>query len=118
MRVLHLIAVCGVVAGAACGGGEDPLAPPPGPPVATAGVGVGDNFFSPATVRLSVGGTVTWTWNGAVAHNLSFTSGSPRPAGTPTAQTSGSYVATFGTVGTYNFHCSLHAGMRGAIFVE
>ena len=118
MRLMTVIAACGVVVGAACGGGEDPLEPPPGPPVASAGVSVSDNFFGPATVRLSVGGTVTWTWNGNVAHNINFTSGTPRPPGTPTAQTSGTYVATFGTIGQYNYNCTLHAGMRGAIFVE
>lgn len=117
MRLLHLIAACGVVAGAACGGGDDPLAPPPGPPVAAAVVSVADNFFSPTTVRLSVGGTVTWNWSGNVAHNISFTSGAQRPPGQG-SQTIGTYVAMFAAAGQYNYNCTLHGGMRGAIFVE
>lgn len=61
---------------------------------------------------------MTWTWAGNNPHNINFTSGANRPTGTPTAITTGTYVATFGSVGTYNYNCTLHGGMRGAIFVE
>src|SRR5262245_25308896 len=93
MRIARLIAACGIAVAAACGDSEDPLQPPAGPPVATAGVTVQDNSFGPATVLLSAGGDVTWTWAGNNAHNISFTSGTNRPAGTPGAMTTGTYQA-------------------------
>ena len=119
MRVVPWIAACGVVL-VACGG-DDPLEPPPGPPVSSAAITVVDNSYSPATVLLTAGGMVTWTWSGTNnnSHNVVFTSGPNPPAGYPTLQATGpSYDATFGTAGTYNFHCTNHGGMRGAIFVK
>jgi len=61
---------------------------------------------------------VTWTWAaGAVGHNVTFTSGpAPRPANSAT-QSTGSYSATFTTVGTYGYHCTIHAGMNGTVAV-
>lgn len=117
MHVARVITVCSLSVFLACGEG-DMLEPPPGPAVAAASVAVSDNSFGPAAVRLSVGGNVTWTWAGGNPHNINFTSGASRPSGTPTAQTSGTYMATFTVVGTYNYNCTLHGGMRGAIFVE
>ena len=119
MRFARVIAACGIVVFAACGE-DDILAPPPGPPVASASITIVDNNFSPRTVRLSVGGNVTWTWTGSNIHNLVFTSGAaPVPSGVPTAVSSGPpYTATFTMASQYNFRCNIHGGMNGAIFVE
>jgi len=119
MRFARVIAACGLAVLAACGE-DDILAPPPGPPVASAGILISDNTFGPRTVRLSAGGNVTWTWTGANVHNLVFTSGvSPIPSGVPIAVSSGPpYTGTFTSLGQYNFRCNVHNGMNGAIFVE
>jgi len=89
-----------------------------GTPPATAGVTVSNNNFNPDNAVIKTGGTVTWTWAaGAVGHNVTFTSGpAPRPPDSAT-QSTGSYPATFTTVGTYGYHCTIHAGMNGTVAV-
>ena len=110
---------------AACGGGSgggNPLQPPPGPAVMAATITIVDNSFGPQSVLLSAGGTVTWMWSPANVqpHNVRFSSGpAPLPVGSPATQVTGSnYDATFTQVGTYEFVCSVHQGMQGAVFVE
>ena len=84
------------------------------PPPATAAVSVADNFFDPSSARVAVGGSVTWTWNGAVAHNVTFSSGS-----NSATQSSGTFVRMFDTAGTFNYVCTIHgASMSGTVIVE
>ena len=86
---------------------------PPTPPPSLASVSVEDNFFDPATQRLAVGGTVTWTWNGSVGHNVTFSAG-PNSA----TQTTGTFNRTFSTAGSFPYQCTIHGGMTGTITVE
>lgn len=101
---------------AACGGG---MATSPTPPSATATVQATPSIqFTPRTVNLTVGGTVTFEF-GAVDHNLYFDNA---PAGAPaniTAPTSNTSVTrTFGTPGRFDYNCHLHPGMTGTIVVQ
>jgi plastocyanin len=94
-------------------------APPP-----TAAVSLASIRFNPSNVVVQVNtgtagvGDVTWTWNdNPTSHNVTFTAGpTPRPANSDTKAT-GTYVATFTTVGTYNYTCTLHGGMNGTVTV-
>jgi plastocyanin len=74
--------------------------------------------FNPSTVVVQSGGMVTWTWNdNPTSHNVTFTSGpTPRPPDSVT-QATGTYTATFTTVGTYGYHCTIHGGMTGTVTV-
>ena len=89
-----------------------------GAPPATAGVTVSNNNFNPDNAVIKTGGTVTWTWAaGAVAHNVTFTSGpTPLPANSAT-QSTGNHAATITNVGRYSYHCTIHAGMNGTVTV-
>ena len=116
----------------ACGGSSVPTGtsttppPPTGNPVVAATIQVQDNFYSPSTVLISAGGTVTWTWAGVEAHSV-----------TPDGTTSFTGVAlrngpftlgpvVFAVAGTYSFHCTAHGvpgtygggTMTGAVFVR
>lgn len=83
------------------------------PPPSQVAVSIGDNLFNPATATVAVGGTVTWTNNGAVAHNV--TGGDFASTNlTPTQQ----FARTFPTAGTFNYSCTLHAGMSGTVVVQ
>ena len=83
-------------------------------PPTSAAVDVKDNFFSPQTVDIQEGGTVTWTFAGAIAHTVTFTGGPD--SGTP--QTSGTFgPVTFGSAGTKNYFCKVHGSMTGTIRV-
>jgi len=115
----------------ACGGSDGPAGTsntpqePAGNPVAAATIQVQDNFYSPSTVLISAGGTVTWTWAG---DNHSVTpDGSPTFTGVALRNapfTLGPVV--FALAGTYSFHCTAHGvpgtygggTMTGAVFVR
>lgn len=119
MSLAMRIAVCAAVLGMACGG-EDGFSPPPGPPVSNALITISDNAYSPRTVLLSASGTVTWTWTvgNNNSHNVVFTTAGA-PTGHPTLKANGSdFTATFTQTGQFNFHCSNHGSMTGAIFVQ
>lgn len=79
-----------------------------------------DNAFSPASVTVERGTTVTWTWGGVNTHSVvgtfdgrDFNSGDHTSADRVTA----SYQFT--TKGTYEYVCGFHGGsMRGTVVVE
>ncbi len=86
-------------------------------PPTSAGVTVGNNFFNPADTVVQAAGTVTWTWNpGGVTHTITFTSG-PAPLPAETVQGTGTKDITFNAVGTYGYHCTIHANMSGTVTV-
>jgi plastocyanin len=73
--------------------------------------------FTPASVNLAVGGTVTFAF-GAVGHNVFFDgapAGAPAPIDGVNANTN--VQRTFATAGTYNYNCHIHPGMHGTIVV-
>ncbi len=82
-----------------------------------ADVTVGNNVFTPGAVTIAATGTVTWTWNpGGVVHNVTFsTAGSPANIAN---RNSGSEARTFPTPGTFNYECTIHAGMTGSVEVQ
>ena len=72
---------------------------------ASATVSTGDNFYSPATISVFAGDTVTWTNNGAAQHSAtaddgSFDTGIFRP-GQNRSQ-------TFSSPGTFSYFCTVH----------
>ena len=86
-------------------------------PPTSAAVDVKDNFFSPQNVVMQTGGTVTWTWQGAAVHNITYTGGPmPLPADGPN-QTTGTFSSKITVVGKYTYVCTNHAGMTGSITV-
>lgn len=88
-----------------------------GPPPAAASVAATINrTFNPDSVRIAQGGTVTWNFAG-LDHNVVFDDVNGRPANIGT--TANAAVArTFGTAGTFEYQCTLHAGMNGKVVVQ
>jgi len=88
-------------------------------------VKVQNNQFSPSEARVTVGGTVTWEWEGS-GHSVTsaFT---PSFQGTSTTQSAGFTLGplTFSTAGTYKYYCTVHgaaangnvSGMSGSVVV-
>ena len=90
----------------------------PGPAPVTADVAAGnDNTFSPNRVVVAVGGTVTWTF-GTVQHNVQFRGTTGAPNNIPNSQANQAVARTFGTAGTFDYDCGLHAGMNGRVVVR
>jgi plastocyanin len=76
-----------------------------------------DNFsFSPNTLTLSVGGTVTWTNHDNVPHVVSSADNQFRKS--PLLKTGQSFSHTFARTGTYSYFCSIHSRMTGKIIVK
>ncbi len=84
----------------------------------SANVAVQNNLFNPNSVTIAAGGTVTWTWgSGSNPHNVTFlTAGHPGDIATRTA--AGSDSRTFPNTGTFNYECTIHAGMTGSVMVQ
>lgn len=119
MKLIGLVLASAVLV--ACGGGSGnggggPTGPT-GPAPSTRTVILGASSFSPASTTLALNGTVTWTNSSATEHNVTFAAvaGAPADIGN---HTSGSNSRTFGTAGTFNYQCTIHAGMTGSVAVQ
>lgn len=98
--------------------GSGTTQPPPSAP-STATVTTPGNTFSPASVTIAAGGTVTWQFTGSTRHNVTFTGGSPPPGGNiPDTDPGAAVSRQFPTAGTYLYQCTRHDGMRGEVVVQ
>jgi plastocyanin len=72
--------------------------------------------FNPAEVSVPVGGTVTWTNNDDVGHDVT---GDDFSSGDPGGMSSGdTFEQTFDEAGTFDYVCTVHPGMEGTVQVE
>lgn len=84
------------------------------PTTADVSVGSGGNVFTPNQTDIKSGGTVTFTWAGG-PHNVTF-SNSSIPSSSN--QTTGTFPVTFTQTGSYDYRCTIHAGMTGTVTVH
>jgi len=97
----------------ACSTATTPAAPTE--PVAENQVTVADRMYSPKTLTISVGDTVTWVFaDRGMAHNVVADDNSFRSALMETGQ----FTHTFDTAGTFTYHCTPHPDMTATILVE
>jgi plastocyanin len=114
-RRLVLVGLAGLLALAlgACGSGaasEDP----PAAADATGGptVTLQDLAYTPQTLTVAAGATVTWVWrDGAIAHDVKGDGFRSK------VQSQGSFRHRFTQPGTYEYLCTLHPNMTGTIEV-
>ena len=81
----------------------------------TVGAG-GQDVFDPAQADVAAGATVTFTWNN-VLHNVTWDN-APSGAANSGDKSTGTYQVTINSAGTFNYHCTIHAGMNGSITVH
>ena len=131
MRTMKLLALGAALAitGVACSSTDDGGAISPPETSAPSDPSMGDgadatvagtitNTFEPATVTVSVGDTVEWTWEGfhnVVADDGTFNSGEATDGGT--------FSHTFTEAGEFPYYCSVHGsaggnGMAATVVVE
>ena len=72
------------------------------------------SVFSPSSLQVNLGATVTWNNNDNMVHTVtaddaSFDSGD--------ISAGASFTHTFSTLGTYTYHCIHHSGMTGTVTV-
>jgi plastocyanin len=81
---------------------------------ASASVTMGDLFFSPTSVSIAVGDTVTWNNTGQAPHNATADDGS---FSTATIDNGESTSHTFTEAGTFSYICTIHPNMKGTVRV-
>jgi plastocyanin len=125
-----LVTVLAVLAAvAACGPGSSGGASPSpslslSPTTASAGSGAAGggstveikNFmFTPTTLTVPVGTTVTWKFGDSTEHTVAADDNSFTSSALANGQT---FTHTFSTAGTVAYHCSIHPFMTGTIIVK
>ncbi len=114
------LAIVVSIAVAAC----NPATTTPVPPTSQAGgnpggaanaVTIQGFAFSPASITVAVGTTVTWTNKDSAAHTVSADDGKTFDSGSIASGASFSF--TFKTAGTFSYHCGFHTYMKGAVTV-
>jgi plastocyanin len=81
---------------------------------ATGSIAISDTGFTPASFRLALGGTLTFANNGKAAHTVTANDGS---FDSDMIRSTGSWVHTFNTAGSFSYHCILHPSMKGTVLV-
>lgn len=81
---------------------------------AGATVTVADMAFTPATVRIGLGESVTWTFRDSISHTATSDDGF---FDTGAASGGASRTVRFASAGTYAYHCSFHSMMHGKVVV-
>jgi amicyanin len=82
---------------------------------ADVGVKIANFTFSPPTLTVKAGTTVTWTNEDDIPHTVNATSQAFKSGALDTDQ---KFSFTFTTPGTYQYFCALHPRMTGTIVVE
>jgi plastocyanin len=139
LTVLLLALIAGALAAVACGGDNGATSTPasatatkapqasgtaaattaptstPGAAAKSASVAIKDFDFTPATVTIAVGGTVTWTNNGPSTHTVAADDGSFDSGNLSQGKT---FSHTFQTAGTFSYHCGIHPFMKATVIVQ
>ena len=77
-----------------------------------------DNFsFSPATLTVKAGTTVTWVNHDDIPHTV-VSADTPRAFKSPPMDTDGSFSFTFSKPGSFSYFCSIHPKMTGKVVVH
>ncbi|MCH7935168.1 MAG: cupredoxin domain-containing protein [Gemmatimonadetes bacterium] len=118
MALFFAVAGCGGDSGTNGGGGNGDGGSGGGGgtgPTVTTSVTVSNNFFNPASIQVSPGATVTWTWAGGSpeGHNVTFASSEvSAPSAT---QTTGTFQVDMPTApGEYAYQCTIHPTQMNA----
>jgi plastocyanin len=78
-------------------------------------VGIKDFTYSPATLTVPVGATVTWINHDEEPHTITSAAGAFGSAGLSHEET---FARTFTDRGTYQYFCALHPRMRATVIVK
>lgn len=85
-------------------------------PVSADAVTIKNFAFSPATLKVRAGTTVTWTNQDTDAHTVT-SAGPGGPLHSPALATHGTYTHTFTQPGSYAYVCTIHPFMTGTVEV-
>jgi plastocyanin len=78
-------------------------------------VDIKDFSFTPMTLTVRVGTTVTWRFDDSAKHTVSA---DDKSFVSPAMSNGQTFTHTFSTPGTYQYICSIHQYMKGTIVVQ
>ena len=87
----------------------------PAPPAGPNAVDINNFAFTPATLTIPAGTTITWTNRDEEPHTVVSNDGSTFHS--PGMGTGASYTVTFTNTGTFDYVCSIHPFMHGTVVV-
>ena len=113
----------GFIGSSGCGD-NDPG--PTEPPLASAAVDVGNDFFQsatnssePAVDTVAVNGTITWTWTEVGDHGVAFDDYPDIPPSDILFEAGSQHSVTFPAAGTFAYTCAVHrTRMSGVVVVR
>ncbi len=114
-----LILAC-IIAGCTSTSAPAPSATATPAPAASAppAISIKNMAFSPATLTVKPGTTVTWTNDDITSHTVVSDENSPVAYTSPLLASGASFPFTFTQAGTYSYHCGIHPSMKGTILVQ
>ena len=77
-------------------------------------ISIANMAFSPATLTVSAGDSITWTNNDSVTHTVTFDNGLDSGNIDP----SQTWTHTFSDAGALSYYCSIHPSMTAQIIVR
>jgi plastocyanin len=91
--------------------------PPPAPQMSSSDykVRIENMAFSPQTITIEKGESISWTNYDSAPHTVSSDSGTELQSNT--LAKGDTYRHTFNTAGTYTYHCNVHPGMKATVIV-
>ena len=136
-----MVAACGTTTSTAGAGGTSPTATtaptataaptntvpaptntPSGSQAAVSVIGSGGAYssysFSPSSMSIKAGTTVTWTDKTDAPHTVTSDAGDPASFNGSLGSNGATFSFTFTTPGTYKYHCSVHPYMTATITVS
>jgi len=113
---IGLVLVASATGLAACGSSGDDAPAAAAAKAPKAAVSAHDNSFSPGTLKVRVGDTVTFTNEGGIDHTVTATSGAKFDSGSLAPGAAFKFTAE--KAGTVSYVCTFHPGMQGTIEVS
>ena len=74
--------------------------------------------FTPSTITVAAGTTITWTNKMTISHTVTSDTGDSVPFDSGTINPNGTFSMTFSAAGTYPYHCSIHPTMTAKVIVN
>jgi plastocyanin len=78
-------------------------------------VGIASFAFSPNSITIAPGDTVTWTNSDGTTHTVTGNNGT---WGSGNLANGGTYTHQFNETGDFSYHCSIHSSMTGVVHVS
>lgn len=89
------------------------------PAAAAPSVQIVKDGYTPPSISVSTGDTVTWTNADTTPGNgHTVTSSGHGPLRSPSLSEGGTFSHTFATAGTYAYYCAIHPDMTGTVVVR